>query len=185
MRILAALATLTGFGLTLAACSKAPDQPIVASSEQPTLEATDAVLEAEPSMAPTEALAEGVVSTALDVGSLAERRDPERLLRFYVSALKAGNWEQASKAWSLNAQMAPSNLERQFGGAGSPRIAVGKGDMDTAAGTVFYEAPVVIDFGSTRPAIRGKIVLSRVNDVPGASQEQLVWRIQRMTTLKP
>ena len=58
-------------------------------------------------------------------------------------------------------------------------VAVGKGDVTATAGSQFYEAPVVVDFAGRRPPLRGSIVLRRVNDMPGASTEQLYWRIER------
>ena len=55
--------------------------------------------------------------------------------------------------------------------------------MEGAAGSLYYEAPLVIDFADGRASRRGTIVLRRVNDVPGASAEQLTWRIERSSTL--
>lgn len=127
--------------------------------------------------------ADAGVASDLDMGALQERRDPERLLRFYTNAVRVGDWASAAKAWSLDALMTPQKLEAEFGGAAGPKIAVGRGDAGTAAGSLYYEAPVTIDFQDGRESRRGSIVLRRANDVPGASELQLVWRIERSSIM--
>ena len=117
----------------------------------------------------------------LDFSALDERDDPERLLRFYTNAIRMGDWENATKAWSLDSMMVPAKLRSEFGGVPGPNVAVGRGDSTKAAGTLFYVAPVTINFPDSRPTRRGTIVLQRANDVPGASALQLVWRIKRST----
>ncbi|WP_374410040.1 hypothetical protein [Novosphingobium colocasiae] len=123
------------------------------------------------------------IAAGLDSGALRERADPERLLRYYTNAIRVGDWASAARAWSLDAQMTPAKLEAEFGGAAGPKLAVGKGDVEGAAGSLYYEAPLVVDFADGRASKRGTIVLRRVNDVPGASEEQLNWRIERTSTL--
>lgn len=139
--------------------------------------------EAQPS-AEASAGAEGGIAAGLDIGALQERRDPERLLRFYTNAVRVGDWSSAAKAWSLDALMTPEKLEAEFGVAAGPKVAVGRGDAGTAAGSLYYEAPVTIDFQDGRESRRGTIVLRRANDVPGASELQLVWRIERSSIVE-
>lgn len=190
MRTKAALAIIFSASLfTLAACGKAGEDPAVLESASADVDSTDAVADAGPvgdatgaPAAVAAAVAAGTNSN-LDAGALTERRDPERLLRYYVSALRAGDWAAAANAWSLDAQMTPAKLEQQLGSEKGPRLAIGKGDMEGAAGSLYYEAPIVVDFGDGRPSKRGTIVLRRVNDVPGASDNQLNWRIERTSTL--
>lgn len=182
MRIQAVIATaLCSAALLLAGCdSQTPD---ATPSEGATGAAADVLVpEAEPSAAATGAAVGGIASE-LDMGALIERRDPERLLRYYTNAIRLGDWIDGAKAWSLDAQMTPEKLRDEFGGKAGPKIAVGKGDIAGAAGSLYYEAPIVIDFADGRPSKRGTIVLRRVNDVPGASEEQLNWRIERTSTL--
>jgi hypothetical protein len=179
MRITAALAiALSGSALLLAACDKTPG-PSGGASADAAADASGAVLEDAPGGDATGAPA---ADSTLDMAALGERRDPERLLRYYVSAIRLGDWANGARAWSLDAQMTPAKLQAEFGGRG-PKLAVGKGDMEGAAGSLYYEAPLVVDFGDGKPSKRGTIVLRRVNDVPGASEEQLNWRIERTSTL--
>ncbi|TCM17166.1 hypothetical protein EDF56_106282 [Novosphingobium sp. PhB165] len=168
------------FMLLLAACNQQPAAEPSGGASLDTSEA--AVVEDTPGDDATAAAA-GSPAIKLDADALNERRDPERLLRFYTNALRAGDWASAARAWSLDAQMTPEKLAKEFGGDASPKIAVGKGDVEGAAGSLYYEAPLVIDFADGRPSRRGTIVLRRVNDVPGASEEQLNWRIERTSTL--
>lgn len=168
----------------LAACDRSAQDPSGGASADVVADASGAVVDDAPSGDATDAA--GVAAsgaTTLDLGALAERRDPERLLRYYTSAIRARDWTNAARAWSLDAQMTAAKLEGEFGGQAGPKLAVGKGDMEGAAGSLYYEAPLVVDFGNGRPSKRGTIVLRRVNDVPGASGEQLNWRIERTSTL--
>ena len=175
---------LSGGILLLAACDGS--QPGPDATAGATGEASDAVVPAQPAPLPSvdaSAAASAGIAAGLDMEALTERRDPERLLRYYTNAIRVGDWIDAAKAWSLDAQMTPEKLQAEFGGQASPKIAVGKGDIEGAAGSLYYEAPIVVDFADGRPSRRGTIVLRRVNDVPGASEEQLNWRIERTSTL--
>jgi len=178
--LLAPVLSVSALALVLAGCTKEPSaEPSGAAS----MEASEAAATDDtPSDDATGASAAGVAAK-LDLDVLNERRDPERLLRFYTNALRVGDWADAARAWSLDAQMTPETLAKEFGGDAGPKIAVGKGDVEGAAGSLYYEAPLVIDFADGRPSRRGTIVLRRVNDVPGASEEQLNWRIERTSTL--
>lgn len=168
--------------LSLAGCEGA--QPDADASAGPSMEATTmAPLVEEVPSADASGEADSAVATKLDMAALRERRDPERVVRFYANALRIGAWADAAKAWTRDAQMTPEKLRNEFGGDAGPKIAVGKGDTEGAAGSLYYEAPLVIDFADGRPSRRGTIVLRRVNDVPGASEEQLNWRIERTSTL--
>jgi hypothetical protein len=59
---------------------------------------------------------------------------------------------------------------------------VDKGDGEGGAGSLYYTAPVRISDGARRLA--GEIVIRRVNDVDGATAEQLRWHIES-TTIEP
>jgi hypothetical protein len=162
--------------VTLAGCQQdaAPDASPTTSSEAVSDEATPTD---EPSGWSSGA-ANGVAPD-LDMGALDERRDPERLLRFYTNAIRVGDWATAAKAWSLDATMTPEKLRAEFDGDAGPKLALGRGDWANAAGSLFYETPVTVDFPDGRESRRGTIVMRRADDVPGASALQLVWRIER------
>lgn len=179
-RIMLATA-FSGGVLLLAGCDRSPPAPTMTADA--TEDASEAALPRGEPSADASAAANAGIAAGLDIGALTERRDPERLLRYYISAIRVGDWVDAAKAWGLDAQMTPQRLESELGGQAGPKIAIGKGDIEGAAGSLYYEAPVTIDFADGRPSRRGTVVLRRVNDVPGASEEQLNWRIERTSTL--
>ena len=72
-------------------------------------------------------------------------------------------------------------LAAAYGRETQPSLAIGKGSAEGAAGSFFYEAPAVLDYGDGSDTVRGTITLRRANDVPGASEEQLSWRIKSST----
>lgn len=118
--------------------------------------------------------------TKLDRGALNERRDPDRVLRFYADALAARDWASAAKVWGEGSGVTAMTLKASYDRAAPPRLEVGKGEGDAGAGSQFYEAPVVLRFGGGQ-AERGTLFLRRVNDVDGATPAQLRWHIERST----
>lgn len=62
------------------------------------------------------------------------------------------------------------------------------GPVEGAAGSLYVEVPVVL-YGRLKSGgeyhASGKAVLRRVNDVPGATAEQLAWRIERIEVAPP
>jgi hypothetical protein len=66
-------------------------------------------------------------------------------------------------------------------------VAVPTGTMEGAAGSSYYTAPATITgirADGSKATLRGDVVLRRVNDVPGATPEQLAWHIEQVN-LKP
>jgi hypothetical protein len=178
-QLLALIATATI--VTLAGCKPDPAPAPLASQGVESGGETASASEDAPGAAPTGWASGGTsgVAADLDMGALQERRDPERLLRFYTNAIRVGDWTNAAKAWSLDALMTPEKLRAEFDGDAGPKLALGRGDWTNAAGSLFYETPVTVDFPDGRESRRGSIVMQRANDVPGASAQQLVWRIER------
>lgn len=121
-----------------------------------------------------------VAPPKLDTAALRDRSDPDRLLRFYAAALAARDWAAAAKAWGRGSGVTAATLKAAYDRAERPRLEVGKGDQEGAAGSLFYEAPVTLHFGEDQPE-RGSLILRRVNDVDGATAEQLRWHIERST----
>jgi hypothetical protein len=131
--------------------------------------------EASPTPTPTTTAAP---SPGLDLGALIERKNPARVLDFYAAALAAGEWATAARAWGEAFGMTGDKLKAEFGGKGSVTLGISGGLADGAAGSLFYEAPVIVRFGNGEER-KGTITLRRVNDVEGASDEQLRWHIER------
>jgi hypothetical protein len=152
--------------LALGGCQRhepAPE-PTVAASEAPS---------AQPSApAPTGA--------ALDTSAVHERKSPERVVRFYAAALEQGQWDLAASAWRVSSGVTGATLKASYDRGVPLRLDVGKGDAEGAAGSIYYEVPVTLRFGGGKPE-QGTLTLRRVNDVPGATADQLDWRIERST----
>lgn len=60
---------------------------------------------------------------------------------------------------------------------GTITVLIPEGRMEGAAGSMYYEVPATIS-GSGGKSLAGTIVLRRVNDVPGASEDELRWHIE-------
>lgn len=73
-------------------------------------------------------------------------------------------------------------VQGDLGKLAQPDLEIGKGQQEGAVGSSFYSVPVTIVDGARR--IPGEVVFRRVNDVDGATAEQLRWHIES-TTLKP
>lgn len=75
-------------------------------------------------------------------------------------------------------------LNRLLDGPGKIWVAVPGGRMEGAAGSLYYEDDfrISLEKDGNREVLRtGKIVLRRVNDVPGATPEQLRWHVSRIS----
>ena len=179
------LAGLCALALALAACDRKPPEP--EPSATPTIGGAPipapsiAVPTATPSAQPGPLTTPVPPATKLDTGALQERKDPARVLRYYAQALHARNWDAAAKAWGRNSGITAAILEAAYDRPTPPSFEIGKGQGDAGAGSQFYEAPVVLRFGGEAMAERGTLTLRRVNDVDGATPDQLRWHIERST----
>ena len=157
MRIWLALAALAG----LAACAKPAEQTAAPQAVEPSVA----------TMVPS--LAAAPPSTA---------RDPAKVLIAWAEAMSLKQWDSAYLYWEakgLGTGLTPMQFKAKWGQLGNPEFEIHPGKYEGAAGSSYYTAPVVLIDGQRRE--RGEVVLRRVNDVPGASPEQLRWHIESMT----
>ena len=108
-----------------------------------------------------------------------DQKDPKSLLSFWKGAVEAGDTDAARRAW---------RKEVRTGGtaprwANMDRIGVtfGEGQMEGAAGSLYYTVPVALvgtSIDEVEVELKGQMTLRRANDVPGASRDQLSWRIE-------
>lgn len=117
----------------------------------------------------------------LDHGALDERQNPDRVLRYYGAALAAGDWQAASRAWGTETGVTGITLQAEYGAKGRVTLLPGKGTSEGACGSLYYEAPVTLRFDESGEERSGTITLRRVNDVEGATPDQLRWHIERST----
>jgi hypothetical protein len=98
----------------------------------------------------------------------------------WARALERKDFAEAQSLFSQNGSRRIDYSER-LGGFDTITVAAPIGRMEAAAGTVRYASPVTvtgIDGSGRRTKLQGPIVLRRANDVPGASPEQLSWKIE-------
>jgi len=97
--------------------------------------------------------------------------------------------EEFDQAWAMlsdadQARWNESDFAAMFADLDEITVAVPDGTMEGAAGSTYYTAATTITASDAdgRPVhYEGEVVLKRVNDVPGASAEQLRWHIERVS----
>lgn len=108
------------------------------------------------------------------------------LLLDFARAIELRRFDQA---WALLGATAQGQLPQdRFAALLAPlahiTVAVPGGTMDGGAGSLYYTAPITIT--GTGPdgaeaTLAGEVILRRVNDVDGATPDQLQWHIERLT----
>ena len=112
-------------------------------------------------------------------------RDPDVVLRAWADAVEARDWAAVRAFWGDYGARSGQSVDafaRQWSGLHHPIVSLSRGEGEGAAGSLYYTAPVRIIDGAR--IVSGEIVIRRVNDVDGASAEQLRWHIES-TTLAP
>jgi hypothetical protein len=96
-------------------------------------------------------------------------------------------WSEAEKLWSDSA--AAAQFSAGLKGYPEVHLEIGElGRMEGAAGSIYIPMPVIfygkLKDGSAfrRPA---EVTLRRVNDVPGSTEEQRRWHIERIDWKAP
>jgi hypothetical protein len=107
-----------------------------------------------------------------------------QVIRDYYDAINNGEYERAYNYWNRNGSASDQTLEQfRQGFAETEHVDVQTGQPgreDAAAGSLFIEIPVTITATTTDQRIQrysGTYSLRRVNDVPGATEDQLTWHI--------
>lgn len=111
-----------------------------------------------------------------------ESRDPRLVLVAWAKAMSLKDWDSAYLYWGEHGAASGQTLEQfraAWGTLKDPQFDIYPGQGEGAAGSSYYTAPLVLIDGGRR--VKGRIVLRRVNDVPGATPEQLRWHIEKLT----
>lgn len=166
--------------LHLAGCDKTPAGP------PPERTATTAPLAPEDA-APTPSMSPAAMTSPPPGPS---DRDPAHALAYWREAMEKRNWTAARGVFGdhgAQSGMTPEAFAKAWGKYRIVDITLGQGEQDAGAGSSYYEVPVTITGLTTdnQPYnLAGKLNLRRVNDVDGATAEQLRWHIER-ATLQP
>lgn len=168
--------------LALAGCGsgRQPQEP----SESPSAAVSAAPA---PSSAPVPSPSSALAPTprpSADAAAL-DSRDCRTVAQAYAAAVARNDFAFAARAWNDPAIDA-ARLAALFTGYGVPQIEIGSIRQEGAAGSLYctVDGTLTDVADSNKPPRKGEIVLRRVNDVPGATPEQLRWTIRSSTFLR-
>ena len=105
-----------------------------------------------------------------------------QVVQHYGALIEQGRWSESWKLWS-NADTA-REFDRNWRDASEVHMEIGKpGDSEGAAGSSYITVPVIFYGKKARGDFREKaaVTLRRVNDVPGSTETQRRWHIERIT----
>lgn len=104
------------------------------------------------------------------------------ILLEWARALERRDFARADAQWGAGAADAKSAA--QFGDYASLTVGFGDGDVEGAAGSLYYEVPLTVTAkrkNGTAVSRKGTVTLRRVNDVDGATPAQLRWHLAGVT----
>jgi hypothetical protein len=163
--------------LLLGACSRTPDQQPTANVEQQRANIVEN--ETAPPIPPPATGPDAKTPLAEPKGPI----DPKsaeaagQVVQHYGALIEQKRWSEAEKLWgdARTAAQFTATLKRDS----EVHLEIGElGNLEGAAGSIYMTMPVVFygpDF--RRPA---NIILRRVNDVPGSTEAQRRWHIERV-----
>lgn len=167
---------------TLAINLSGCDRPAPAPSDNPDV---DASMPAPPTVLVTPSPSATPTAEIAAQGQPSASRDPAEVLAAWAKAVETRDWATTRAYWrdhGARSGLSDKDFAAKWSSLLDPRVTIGKGSQEGAAGSLYYTAPVrIIDGPRT---VRGDVVLRRANDVAGATDEQLRWHIES-TTLAP
>ena len=144
----------------------------------------------EPAPRPTET-AEGPVAPALPAGKLPPQaadfpalasKDCAEVVRFYLEALGSREYARAALVWN-DPVIDAARLEAVFGGYRQARVEAADPAVEGAAGSLYCTVTGTLTDAAdpAEPPVEGELTLRRVNDVSGATPDQLRWTLRSST----
>jgi hypothetical protein len=111
-----------------------------------------------------------------------DSHDCRTVAQAYFDALSRGDYGFAARVWD-DPVIDGARLKALFAGYKRPTVAIGGLQQEGAAGSSYCTVSGTLTDGgdASKAARKGEIVLKRVNDVPGATPEQLRWTIRSST----
>lgn len=180
--------------LSLAACQQHSEAPAPAGTATPAPLPAPSASEA-PAPAPTPTTTPTPTPSASPTPSditdaYRGEKGARGVLLTWARALENGDYGKAWEQFGHGGQDSGSSkalYTARFDKYRRITIAMPTGTMEGAAGSSYYTAPTTLTGelkGGGVEVLRGDVVLRRVNDVPGATSEQLHWHIYQ-ADLKP
>jgi hypothetical protein len=106
-----------------------------------------------------------------------------QVVQSYGALIEQGRWAQANALWG-SADAAAKFQAAAFAEAKEVHLGIGNlGEPEGAAGSIYVTMPVVFygDGRDGKPFRRSaEVILRRVNDVPGSTEAQRRWHIERI-----
>lgn len=162
--------------LHLGGCQKAPEANGTANAASgPMAQATFAIVDPREHESPA-------IADVVEAGAPSMARDPVEALDAFASAIETRDWKGVRAFWGdhgARSGMGEAAFAARWSNLMAPEVTIGPGQQEGAAGSLYYTAPVTIIDG--KRTIRGNVVMRRVNDVDGATPEQLRWHIESTT----
>jgi hypothetical protein len=98
-----------------------------------------------------------------------------QVVQSYFALVESGRFAEADELWSKGVERLDlTGYQEVHGNVGAP------GNVEAGAGSLYVEIPVQI-YGRLKDgkefSSRGIMILRRVNDVPGSTEEQRRWHI--------
>jgi hypothetical protein len=184
---------IAGAVVALASCGpQRSPQEVVNNSATPALPAPSAPPAVENSAPPAAAPEPGTPGGLPDDRTPLEEPkgpiDPKsaeaagQVVQHYGALIEQGHWPESWKLWS-NADSA-KQFDRNWRDDSEVHMEIGKpGDSEGAAGSIYITVPAVF-YGKTKAGgsfhRRADVILRRVNDVPGSTEAQRRWHIERI-----
>ncbi|HET7605976.1 MAG TPA: hypothetical protein VFK28_07900 [Sphingomicrobium sp.] len=105
-----------------------------------------------------------------------------QVVQHYGALIEQGRWTESWKLWSN--PDAAKQFDRNWRNDSEVHMEIGKpGDTEGAAGSIYTTVPAIF-YGKTKTGgsfrREAKVILRRVNDVPGSTEAQRRWHIERV-----
>jgi hypothetical protein len=105
-----------------------------------------------------------------------------QVVQHYGALIEQGRWSESWKLWSNIG--AATQFDRNWRNATEVHLEIGKpGDSEGAAGSIYIGVPALF-YGKLKTGADFRrsagVTLRRVNDVPGSTEQQRRWHIERI-----
>ena len=166
--------------LLLAGCSREAPPPSESDGQRVPAAPAPSPSSAAPAITPAPQGPPALVPEA-DKGETGARN----VLLEWARDLERGDYDGAYALWLDGARSGMTEAEHRafWRGFRTITVAAPTGTMQGAAGSLYYEAPVSVSgerSDGTPYRLDGTVVLRRVNDVPGATPNQLRWHLEKV-----
>lgn len=165
--------------LALAACGAETNAPTETASVEDT--SGTAVTETASTLAQNEA-DEG---SELAPADIPDHILPQAKLQAWADFVELGDFEQAANVWGAS-ETADARMPEQVIAARGPYSEINvdytDSEIEGAAGSQYFETTITVNAvteDGNPVRFEGPITLKRVNDVPGATDEELAWHYDR------